>query len=117
MGMVKKRFSKSGQVVSAEYVVTILLAVASIAIMSTYVKRSFQAKILDAQMRAVNEASAGLGRVVACEYEPYYVKSASVTDSYSKDSTDLRSGVYSMGDNLNRVMRTNSQQLSPIEVK
>lgn len=92
--MLKILRSSRGQAIIAEYVVVLMVVIAAVALMFTYTKRTFQAKVRDAQRMAVSSAYEGVegSTNVYMEYEPYYVRSESRINSRQEDYTHIASG-------------------------
>ncbi|MEI8012179.1 MAG: hypothetical protein WCI27_06835 [Candidatus Omnitrophota bacterium] len=93
--------SRKAQNISAEYVILIFMVVGAIVGMSTYTRRTMQARVFEITKLAAIKASAALYRPVGLEYEPYYTESSIRTDadsqtvenvglSFQKDASSLR---------------------------
>jgi len=116
--MLKRFRSGKGQAISGEYLVTVAFVVVALAIMSTYIRRTLQAKAYDAQQKAVSGATVALGRNVAMEYEPYYVLSSSNTDARQEDFVHIaNAGEFNKTIALERGMSVQSYQLAPAQVE
>src|SRR3569623_1292015 len=80
--------NRKGTATLAEYSITILLVVAALTAMTTYVKRALQAKMRDARHYMIETATTGCevncrnaahiaeGSTIAQQYEPYYTQSS-----------------------------------------
>jgi hypothetical protein len=90
--MLKRFRNNNGQAISAEVVVTFVLVVATLMLISTYVRRTLQGRTRDAMVHARDEGAAGLGAVVSLQYEPYYLETNSQTNMDSTDTETIGSG-------------------------
>ncbi|MBF0486419.1 MAG: hypothetical protein HQL16_07900, partial [Candidatus Omnitrophica bacterium] len=109
--MLKFFCRQSGQVITGEYVVMIIIAVVAITTMSLYIRRAFQGRLLDADRRIFAVATKAMNADVPMQYEPYYVVSISNTDTMTDDRTHiLPDGNFSKIIDYTRTTRSNSQQ-------
>ena len=109
--MQKNFCRKKGQGISAEYVILIVLVSISIAVMTTYVRRTLQARYRDGNRMVYMKASAALGNAVQPEYEPYYVNTATDVDAMTADEQKVAAGGAVDKTNISeRSMNTVSEQ-------
>jgi Tfp pilus assembly protein PilV len=113
--MLKKFRNKSGQSISAEVVITFVLVTVAIVAMSTYIRRTMQARVRDAVIFTRDEASSALGGAnVALQYEPYYASAEAKTSQAS--TTRVKFGVngeFIQDSRQGRSVVSNSVQLAP----
>ena len=116
--MLKLFRGKRGQGISAEYAVSLVVGVAAVAMMFTFIKRTFQARALDAQKQAITQAAQVLAKPIAMEYEPYYSVSATKTDAYKEERTRIAfGGLFNKEIQDDKGIGAASRQLSPREVQ
>ena len=109
-----RRFrSSKGQGIVAEYMVILMVVIAAVATMFTYIKRTLQGRVYDAQCVVMNRASEALNSPVAMEYEPYYVQSFTATDSYQSQLTHA-GGLFNKIDSAAKISDTVAEQYPPI---
>ena len=114
--MLKRFRHKSGQSITAEVVITFVLVTVVIVAMSTYVRRTMQARVRDATIFTRDEASSALGGAnVDLQYEPYYVLAESQTNQVSTDLSRISTvnGEFMRDSLQGRVVVANSVQLAP----
>jgi hypothetical protein len=114
--MLKRFRNNNGQAISAELVVTFILVVAAVLALSTYVRRTLQARTRDAMVYTRGEAATALQDNITLQYEPYYVQVESNITQSSSDTSNIVSG----GDLIRNVsqrkaMTSTSSQLAPKE--
>jgi hypothetical protein len=113
----KKIQSQQAQMIANEYVIVFFVVIAVITSMSTYFRRSIQARIRDAHNSMLNTVRNRIGNAYAgtnvyLQYEPYYTNSTSditrVVENINRDipSYPLSSGIFSQ--TLNESTRTGS---------
>lgn len=117
--MIKKNRSKSGQALTSEYAIALVLGVAAAGSMFFYFKRALQGKIRDANIHMIREVMVGSGGSavnVLLQYEPYYTTSNSETDLYTvREEKTLAGGVLGLDTKLVRDEGVYSVQLPPKE--
>jgi chloramphenicol 3-O-phosphotransferase len=93
------------------------LVVVVIVAMSTYVRRTMQARVRDAVIFTRDEASSALGGAnVTLQYEPYYALAVSETNQASTDKVNIdTNGDFIRNTSQGRVVVSNSVQLAPKE--
>ena len=111
--MVKISRTVKAQGISAEYVLMIFVVIAAIITMTTYVRRTIQGRIRDADMLMVMRAAGASGNAVQIEYEPYYVNSVTAVQAGVKEEEKTVTAGRQKDINTDRRVNANSEQLAP----
>lgn len=75
-----------------EMVLTFAIVVAALIAMSAYVRRSYQGRILDADLLMLGAAGNALNGTVGLQYEPYYVNTSTRKDQYESERINVFGG-------------------------
>lgn len=105
--------STKAQGISAEYVILIFLVVGALVGMSTYVRRTLQARSFDINALVVAKAALALYTPVQVEYEPYYTTSTTMTDTDTKATEKAVTAGYQKDTSTQRLIVSNSSQAAP----
>ena len=86
---------RQGQSVMGQYAIVFFVVIATISVMTVYVRRGLQGRIYDAKKYMIDNISAGAKVTVAQEYEPYYTNRVSDRLSKQGETVGFQGGQYS----------------------
>ncbi|MBF0479877.1 MAG: hypothetical protein HQL26_10380 [Candidatus Omnitrophica bacterium] len=95
--MLKIKKNLNGQILASEYVVVFSVVVGMIVAMTVFVKRSFQARLIDSRdymIRTVKTQTRGVNLAgnIQAEYEPYYIKQVRLSGSSQNEQSQILPG-------------------------
>lgn len=112
--MMYKFHGKSGQIILSEWVLLAVIVMAALTIMSSYVRRAYQARIYDADVFMLSKAGNVFNNTIDLEYEPYYLNTSAITGATSTSSWASGSGAYVMGYADTKQQSVNTSQAPPM---
>lgn len=101
----------------AQLALSFVVVVAALVAMSTYVRRTYQARIYDTNALMIGQVVNVFNAPILMEYEPYYINTSAKKGTYENRAITTRTGAYVRSQGDRSVVDLTSEQTPPYQAR